>query len=65
MYGCEYMKRIYLNCRLINEDDSDLRSNEHYDLSSSESKAWKKFTPVRALNPWPLPMTGAVLFQLS
>ena len=62
MYGCEYMKRIYLKCRLINEDESDLRSNEHY---SSESKAWKKFTPVRALNPWPLPMTGAVLFQLS
>ena len=61
MYGCEYMKRIYLNCRLINEDESDLRSNEHYDLSSSESKAWN----VRALNPWPLLMTGAVLFQLS
>ena len=26
---------------------------EHY-LSSSENKAWKKFRPVRDLNPWPL-----------
>ena len=33
--------------------ESDLHSNEHY-LSSSEKKAWKKFRPVRDLNPWPL-----------
>ena len=35
------------------EYESNLRSNEHY-LSSSENKAWKKFKPVRDLNPWPL-----------
>ena len=33
--------------------ESDLRSNVHY-LGSSEKKAWKKFRPVRDLNPWPL-----------
>ena len=32
-------------------NESDLSSNEHY-LSSSEKKAWKKFRPVRNLNPW-------------
>ena len=34
-------------------NESDPRSNVHY-LSSSEKKAWKKFRPVRDLNPWPL-----------
>ena len=37
---------IYVN-------ESDPRSNVHY-LGSSENKAWKKFRPVRDLNPWPL-----------
>ena len=36
-----------------NLNEIDPRSNEHY-LSSSENKAWKKFRPVRDLNPWPL-----------
>ena len=34
-------------------NESDPRSNLHY-LGSSENKAWKKFRPVRDLNPWPL-----------
>ena len=34
-------------------NESDLRSDVHY-LGSSENKAWKKFRPVRDLNPWPL-----------
>ena len=34
-------------------NESDPRSNVHY-LGSSENKAWKKFRPVRDLNPWPL-----------
>ena len=34
--------------------ESDLRSKEHYLLSSSEKKAWKKLRPVRDLNLWPL-----------
>ena len=52
-YGCEYMKVLYLNCGWRREYDSDLHSKEHY-LTSSEKKAWKKFRPVRDLNPWPL-----------
>ena len=35
------MNVTYLNCRLIKEDESDLRSSEHY-LSGNENKAWKK-----------------------
>ena len=35
------------------ENKSDLSSNKHY-LSSSENEAWKKFRPVKDLNPWPL-----------
>ena len=31
-------------------NESDLRSDVHY-LGSSENKAWKKFRPVRDLNP--------------
>ena len=31
-------------------NESDTRGNVHY-LSSSENKAWKKFRPVRDLNP--------------
>ena len=34
-------------------NESDLRSDVHY-LGSSENKAWKKFRPVRDLNPWPV-----------
>ena len=34
-------------------NESDPRRNVHH-LSSSENKAWKKFRPVRDLNPWPL-----------
>ena len=34
-------------------NESDLCSDVHY-LGSSENKAWKKFRPVRDLNPWPL-----------
>ena len=34
-------------------NESDPRSNVHY-LGSSENKAWKKFRPVRDLNPWPM-----------
>ena len=34
-------------------NESDPRSNVHY-LGSSENKTWKKFRPVRDLNPWPL-----------
>lgn len=34
------MKIIYVNCRLRNKYDSDLRCNEHY-ISGSDSKAWK------------------------
>ena len=34
-------------------NESDPCTNLHY-LSSSENKAWKKFRPVRDLNPWPL-----------
>ena len=37
----------------IGVNESDPRSNVHY-LGSSENKAWKKFRPVRDLNPWPL-----------
>ena len=37
----------------MNVNESDPRSNVHYS-SSSENKAWKKFRPVRDLNPWPL-----------
>ena len=44
-------------------NESDPRSNVHY-LSSSENKAWKKFRPVRDLNPY-LCNTGAALYQLS
>ena len=44
-------------------NESDLRSDVHY-LGSSENKAWKKFRPVRDLNPY-LCNTGAALYQLS
>ena len=44
-------KTVDWPCNYLNE--SDPRSNVHY-LSSSENKAWKKFRPVRDLNPWPL-----------
>ena len=35
----EYIKIIYVNCRLRNEHGSNLCSNENY-FSSSENKAW-------------------------
>ena len=38
---------------LRNEYESDPCIDENYS-SNSESKAWKKFRPVRYLNPWPL-----------
>lgn len=38
----------------LNEYESNFCSNEHYLSSSSENKAWKKFGPVRDINPWPL-----------
>ena len=44
-------KTVDWPCNYLNE--SDPRSNVHY-LSSSENKTWKKFRPVRDLNPWPL-----------
>ena len=43
--------------------ESDPRSNVHY-FGSSENKAWKKFRPVRDLNPWPL-RYGAALIKPS
>ena len=48
------MKIIYVNCGWRNEYGSDPRSYEHYDVSSSENKAWRKFRPLRDLNLWPL-----------
>ena len=44
----------------MNVNESDPRSNMHYS-SSSENKAWKKFRPVRDLNPWPLRYQCSVL----
>ena len=41
-------------------NESDPRSNVHY-LGSRESKAWKKFRPVRDLNPRPLPYRCSAL----
>ena len=35
---CEDTNIIYMNCGLIDKDDSDLRCNKHY-LSNSEDKA--------------------------
>ena len=35
---CEYLKIIYVDCRLRNEYESDLPSNENY-CSSGENKA--------------------------
>ena len=48
---------------LIYEYGSDPRSYKYY-LSSSESKAWKRFRPVRDLTH-DLCDTGASLYQLS
>ena len=45
------------------EYESDLRNYEHY-LSSSEKKAWRKFRPVRDLNPWPLRYRCSALLHL-
>ena len=50
-----FPKNLHL-CRRILErfvNESYPRSNVHY-LGSSENKAWKKFRPVRDLNPRPL-----------
>ena len=52
---------VNYNNNYVNE--SDPRSTVHY-LGSSENKAWKKFRPVRDLNPY-LCDTGAALYQLS
>ena len=43
-------------------NESDPRSGVHY-LGSSENKAWKKFRPVRDLNPWPLRYRCRFLFS--
>ena len=46
-------KIIYLNYRERYEDMIDHHNNKN-NLSSRESKAWKKFRPEQDLNPWPL-----------
>ena len=38
MNDCEYMNMIYFNCRLINKDESDHRSSEHYINSSGKKE---------------------------
>ena len=59
-----FLKNIpYLNDRLRNEYESDLRSNEHYS-SSSENKAWKKLG-LYEIWTHDLCVTGAVLYLLS
>lgn len=53
---CSHIKSvniIYLNGRLTKEDESDLRSDEHY-VSGSENNAPQKYRLVRELNPRPL-----------
>ena len=47
------MKIIYMHCSWKAEYRIDPRSYEHY-WTSSWNKAWKRFRPVRDLNPWPL-----------
>ena len=44
-FDCEYMKIIYVNCKLRNEFESYPRSYERY-LSNSENKGLRKFRPV-------------------
>ena len=44
------MKIIYVNCGLINVDESDLCRNEHYP-SSIENKAWKKIQAFAGYEP--------------
>ena len=44
-FDCEYMKIIYVNCKLRNEFESYPRSYERY-LSNSENKGFRKFRPV-------------------
>ena len=44
------MNIIYLNGGLTKEDESDLRSDEHY-VSGSENNAPQKYRLVRELNP--------------
>ena len=46
------MKIIYVHFG-EQTDIGDSRSYEHY-WTSSWNKTWKKFRPVRDLNPWPL-----------
>ena len=57
------MKVTFLNSGWRREYERDLRSNEHY-LSSRETKAWKRFKPVRV---WTHELcdTDAALYQLS
>ena len=52
-----------MNCRLRNDYENDLRSNEHY-LSGSENKAWKKLGLYEIWTHDPY-VTGAVLYLLS
>ena len=47
------MKIIHMHCSWKEEYRIDPRSYEHY-WTSSWNKAWKRFRPVRDLNPWPL-----------
>ena len=51
--GCKYMKIMYVHCGWIKKHKIDPHSYEHY-WTSTSNKAWKKFRPVRDLNPWPL-----------
>ena len=44
---------IIMHCSWKEEYRIDPRSYEHY-WTSSWNKAWKRFRPVRDLNPWPL-----------
>ena len=52
-WGKAHSTAISSTDSILNMNESDLRSDVHY-LGSSENKAWKKFRPVRDLNPWPL-----------
>ena len=51
-YDCRYMKIVYVQC-CEETNIRDPRSHKHY-WTSSWNKTWKKFRPVRDLNPWPL-----------
>ena len=56
------MKIICVHCGWRNEYRIDHRSYEQY-WTGSWNKAWKKFRPVRDLNPWPLRYGPEFFFQ--